>query len=152
VNIEDGLLKILREADVIIGFSPLSDEADYRPFLKAHGIKDPSEIIPPDLSQSPGELANTYLLKYDKKKVAVLIPGRLFDLSGTRYGRGGGWFDRFLSYVPESWTRVGVLRDSNFNDEPLKRELWDQPVDYLLIDRKSGWEGIAVENGSRGTV
>jgi 5,10-methenyltetrahydrofolate synthetase len=146
------LIAILRDADVVIGYEPLSDEADYRSYFKTHGIQEPSEIIPPDPTASPGELANRFVLQYEEKKVAVLIPGRLFDLSGTRYGRGGGWYDRFLSYVPEQWTRIGVLRESEFNDEPLKRELWDQPVDYLLIDRNGVWEGAAVEGGSRGTV
>ena len=42
---------------------------------------------------------------------AVLVPGLAFDPGGNRIGRGGGFYDRFLSKVPSSVLRIGVCLD-----------------------------------------
>ena len=80
-------------------------------------------------------------------RVVVLIPGTAFDESGTRKGRGGGWYDRFLSRIPAEWTRVGVLPQESLQSEPLQRQSWDEPVDYLLIF--GGKSARVVETGAR---
>lgn len=38
----------------------------------------------------------------------VLVPGRVFDRSGFRIGRGGGFYDRFMVELPAGVITVGV--------------------------------------------
>lgn len=65
---------------------------------------------------------------------AVLVPGLGFDLRGGRLGRGGGFYDRYLSRLPEGCARVGVAWSERVVDwVPVER--WDQKVDMLVTER-----------------
>ena len=63
----------------------------------------------------------------------VLVPGVAFDRSGRRLGRGGGYFDRFLSQLPHEIPRIGLA----FRFQVVKKipwELHDQPVSRVITD------------------
>lgn len=124
----------------LVGYAPFDDEPDYRVFLKAHGLPEPEYIVPASEDILPTEIRDVLVQQYSEKPVALFLPGRQFDISGTRHGRGHGWYDRLLSSVPDSWIRVGVLKDANFSPEPLVRKDWDEPVDFLLIERDGIFE------------
>jgi 5-formyltetrahydrofolate cyclo-ligase len=74
---------------LVLAFEPLQDEPDIRPLAEALrlagrlalvvGRGDDARVEP------PGKIA------------LALVPGRAFDPSGNRLGRGGGTFDRILS-------------------------------------------------------
>ena len=61
----------------------------------------------------------------------VLVPGLAFDRSGGRLGRGGGYYDRWLSGFP-GFT-VGLCREGVLQPQ-VPREAHDQRVDLLLTE------------------
>jgi 5-formyltetrahydrofolate cyclo-ligase len=62
---------------------------------------------------------------------AVLVPGLAFDAGGQRIGRGGGFYDRFLSEVPPDVLRVGVCLDEQVVEAVAVCE-HDQRVDLIV--------------------
>jgi 5-formyltetrahydrofolate cyclo-ligase len=62
-----------------------------------------------------------------------LIPGLGFDRSGTRLGRGKGYFDRALEYF--EGLKVGVAFEVQILAEPIPRESFDIPMDVIITDR-----------------
>ena len=68
----------------------------------------------------------------------VLIPGVAFTAEGSRLGRGGGFYDRFLRSLPKSTLRVGVCFATQIMPVlPIERH--DEPVSFLLTE--AGWIG-----------
>lgn len=63
----------------------------------------------------------------------AILPGVAFDRQGNRLGRGGGYFDRFLSRVPLSVPRVGLAFRFQVVAK-LPREAHDQPVDRVVTE------------------
>ena len=63
----------------------------------------------------------------------ILLPGVTFDRRGNRLGRGGGYFDRFLSRVPASVPRVGLAFKFQVVAR-LPRESHDQTVERVITD------------------
>ena len=63
-----------------------------------------------------------------------VVPGRAFDASGRRLGRGGGYYDRALALArPEAWT-VGVGYACQ-HQQALPHDPWDRSVGLLLDER-----------------
>lgn len=132
------LVEVLQNIPGSVGYVPMSDEPDYTEFLKENKIALPSLFVPATKDVDPSKLAAEFTLQYPKG-AAIFVPGRGFDTSGTRHGRGAGWYDRFLAEVPSEWVRIGVLRPELLH-EKLQRESWDQPVHFLLIETHDGYE------------
>lgn len=146
MSTESELRDIVRDAEVLIGYSPIGDEPDVGDFLTAHKVPKHGISVLPTPDIDPHETARTLISAHEGKKVCLFVPGRRFDGSGVRHGRGGGWYDRFLSKVPHEWVRVGVLHTSHMSDTPLVRQAWDEPVDFLII-KNGGWS--VVTTGAR---
>ena len=144
MNAEEKLLAALRAADFIVGFSTLAGESDFGNFLKEHGIETKGHSTLTDKNISPHEFAVGLSKMHREDKVVIFIPGREFDHSGTRHGRGGGWYDRFLKDVPRDWLRIGVLTQNQLSETPLTRESWDEPMDYLLFVTRGSWMALEV--------
>gem|GEM_PF-264085 len=81
-------------------------------------------FLEPDPSSAPVDLNDVDV---------ILVPGTVFDRSGTRIGRGAGMYDRLLSDVPVGVTMVGVTVDSLVVDE-LPSEPHDRRVDWLATE------------------
>ncbi len=65
----------------------------------------------------------------------VVVPGLAFDVAGHRLGRGGGYYDRFLSRMRPDATKVGLVFDEQIVDA-VPTDPWDLTVDYVVTDRR----------------
>ncbi|CAF0689939.1 5-formyltetrahydrofolate cyclo-ligase [Candidatus Methylacidithermus pantelleriae] len=67
---------------------------------------------------------------------AVLVPGLAFDRSGMRVGRGMGWYDRLLSFLPPRTVRVGIF--FSVQEWPaLPKEAWDEPLGWIVTEKET---------------
>jgi len=62
---------------------------------------------------------------------AVVVPGLAFDRSHNRLGRGAGYYDRFLSALPETTITVGFAFDFQLTDS-LPTEAHDRPLHQII--------------------
>jgi len=67
-----------------------------------------------------------------EKIKGLLIPALAFDGRGYRLGRGGGYYDRYLSELRA--LRIGVIPSSRILPE-VPHEDFDQPVDFLASEK-----------------
>jgi 5-formyltetrahydrofolate cyclo-ligase len=63
----------------------------------------------------------------------ILVPGTAFTRDGARLGRGGGFYDRLLSWLPAHTCKVGVCFDFQLVPE-LPLEAHDQGVDFVATE------------------
>lgn len=124
--------EVIARAEVVITYVPVRDEIAFQTFLPSLHGKDTYEIRP-NASLDPVDEAKRATSLADGRKTVVLVPGRRFDATGTRHGKGAGWYDRFLSAIPASWVRIGFCTDEQFSPAPLIRESWDEPMDYVVV-------------------
>ncbi len=138
--ISSEFLSLLNARSIVIGYSPLSDEPDYRTAPLPVHVIHPSFMIPPDRNVDPFGTAHMLLDMHKNSSVCIFVPGQKFDAFGNRHGRGGGWYDRFLSRVPHDWLRIGVGYQENFSSERIETKSWDQKVDWMLtVDKTKIW-------------
>jgi len=99
-------------------------------------------FLPQDKDSDPFIWAAICKREFKNTTPCVLIPGKVFDIHGTRHGRGRGWYDRFLSQIPASWMRVGIIDTLNLSSDCLVKQSWDEPVDWILAFNASTsfWE------------
>ena len=64
----------------------------------------------------------------------VILPGLAFTPKGSRLGRGGGYYDRFLSILPEETLKVAVAFESQLHQE-IPTNSHDIAVDVIITDR-----------------
>lgn len=125
--------------DSVIAYTPIDDEPN--PLIL--GFPRPSYVVPAMGDADIGAALRTARHAVHGE-VCVLVPGRAFDNTGTRHGRGGGWYDRFLSRAPREWITVGVTNPERFSDSPLPRAEHDVPMDWIAIVRGSEVEWLKV--------
>ncbi|WP_169309240.1 5-formyltetrahydrofolate cyclo-ligase [Desulforhopalus sp. IMCC35007] len=60
----------------------------------------------------------------------ILLPGSVFDKRGGRFGYGGGYYDRFVSNIPDAF-RIGLAYDLQIVEKiPLQPH--DELLDYVV--------------------
>jgi len=138
----DEIKILIDSSQILVSYSPLGDEI--RP-IDFSIIKDFSGLvvaIPNKNFPDPFDYS-IWLKKYcGKRKTVVLIPGQQFDLFGTRYGRGGGWYDRLLSQLPNDWLRIGLAKNKRIVRCRLPHQPHDEPVDWLIGRVANGWRAF----------
>ncbi|NEG71738.1 5-formyltetrahydrofolate cyclo-ligase [Bifidobacterium ramosum] len=100
-------------------------------------------------SRRPQEPTDAATLGMDALRDAALIilPALLVDRTGTRLGRGGGWYDRALEHRRPDARTVAVCWPWEISDAPLPREPHDVPVDAILTP-----DGMVATNGTATTA
>lgn len=136
---------LLSRFEHVIAYQPLQDEPDWRSL----DIQVPVTLVPQDASVDPIFYAKTLTTQHLNAALCLLIPGTRFDVFGTRHGRGGGWYDRFLAHVPRRWVRIGITDSEHLSTESLVRNAWDEPMDRILVREPDGsWRLICPQASS----
>ena len=65
----------------------------------------------------------------------VIVPGVVFDVNMARYGRGLGYYDRFLSKLSEV-TVIALAYDFQVSKKELKLDDWDIKMDYIITEKR----------------
>ncbi|KAL3684324.1 hypothetical protein R1sor_002346 [Riccia sorocarpa] len=97
-------------------------------------------IAEPELTDSDGSPRES-VLEANYPVDVLLLPGLVFDRSGRRCGRGGGYYDVFLSKYLElvkdkNWKRpllVALAYSVQVVDDPVPVSETDVPVDALVL-------------------
>ncbi|MBP6945318.1 hypothetical protein KBD61_03810 [Patescibacteria group bacterium] len=143
-NTDHSILKefrLLLEAHSFrLSYTALRDEQDPNniPLLSKIQTED-AFLIPQTPLTDPIALAANLSKTLIPSKTHILIPGQAFDLSGTRHGRGNGWYDRFLAHLPKEMPRIGIVPHGCLSTTPLIRQTWDEPMDWLLYQTQETW-------------
>ena len=130
------IAELIARFPACITYVPVKGEVNFTQLLSLKGMV--VHEIQPRRDLDPMREANEVIEKMREKEVAILVPGRHFDATGTRHGKGAGWYDRFLAAVPPPWIRIGFCTDTQFSIEPLVRESWDEPMDYVVVVPEEG--------------
>lgn len=141
---DEQFLNILAGRGVCIAYTPLPDEPDPFACPEIRERNFPAiERIPAHGKLDPIEYGKSLTQRFGNASVCILVPGQRFDSSGNRRGRGGGWFDRFLSATPRQWLRIGVCYESQLSPAPLNKNPWDEPMDWMMIIAHASQESSA---------
>lgn len=100
--------------------------------LDAIQISDLKKDLVPgycDIPEPTLELCSTNIVDPEEIE-AILLPGSVFDKRGGRFGYGGGFYDRFVSAIPEA-TRIGLAYDLQVV-EKLTLQAHDEILDYIV--------------------
>lgn len=150
--------EVYRQARVIGGYVPLPREADVMPLLAdalASGktlllprVEDEHRMTLRRMDRLDGLVTGRWGLLEPPEDAEVvpafeaellLVPLEGVDRSGTRLGKGGGYYDALLRGA--AVTKLGVALSWQWADR-LPRDQWDQPLD-AVADR----DGIHAFNG-----
>ncbi len=142
-SIPNSLQTFLRQTNLEIWYTPLANEPDPRRIPLPASLHNNRIVVTNARDTDPVQNASEIIRGQEGATAYILIPGRQFDRWGTRHGRGGGWYDRFLDKLPAAWMRIGVCFLDQISATHLQRESWDQPVDWLFIEREDGWTFVS---------
>ncbi len=129
---EGKITQILAPYGAFITYVPLRGEVPFRDYLDIPSEATVFEIAP-RATVDPAAEAKKVMETVGDVPAAILVPGCKFDATGTRHGRGGGWYDRFLAEVPSTWFRIGFCYEEQFSITPLLRQSWDQAMDAVCV-------------------
>jgi len=137
---QEKLVFLLARCNGAIGYAPLGDEAEYADSSLFKSVASKQIFLPKNGADGPYRWAQLCNERYGNKKICIFVPGVRFDARGTRKGRGGGWYDRFLSKIHPEWIRIGIIGAGGFSRTALARQEWDEPVDWVAVRGASSWK------------
>ena len=112
---------------------PLMLERGSKPDLAWHEVSNWEDVVVP----GPFGLREPEPLRCPRVQLAeldcVFVPGLAFDQTGFRLGRGGGFYDSFLSQVRPNFLSVGLFFATQKVDR-VPREAHDQPLQNIITE------------------
>ena len=67
----------------------------------------------------------------------VIVPGVVFDVNMARYGRGLGYYDRFLSRLSKQTIVIALAYDFQISNYFLSLDTWDIKMDYIITEKRA---------------
>ena len=138
-------MSVFRDAKTVLLYYPIHNEVDLRPLLTKYADqktlllpvthRHSMEVRPYDGEDMmrkghlgvPEPQTDTFKGHID----LILVPGVVFDRHRNRIGRGGGYYDKFLSDHLSS-TTIGVCYDFQLKKHTIPHQLSDHKVDRLI--------------------
>jgi 5-formyltetrahydrofolate cyclo-ligase len=109
--------------------------------LRLFEVTDPSELSPGYMGILEPKIKKDREISLNNIDL-VIIPGTGFDLTGSRIGYGGGYYDRLLSYESKQLARVekhimtvALAFEEQIGDE-IPAEPHDIKVDMIVTDKR----------------
>lgn len=166
LRLAEGLAEFLREhpeITTVLSYAPLFWEPGDRTFLQtvwdagctlalpriqgkeirfytvtceADLTEGPYHIMEPDISCLPGDRT------LQPESTVILVPALAFTRDGRRLGKGGGYYDRFLSGVSDIQT-VGIAYEFQIVSD-LPQEPHDRRVSAILTPKR-GYASCALD-------
>lgn len=127
------LQELVSQCRASILYKPFKGEIDYNARSFPLDIHENNLTLPDNKDGDPFEWAAKCITRFKNTRPYILIPGAKFDMYGTRHGKGGGWYDRFLSKVPSAWLRIGVIDKSQMSATQLLKQERDEPVNWIIV-------------------
>ena len=138
-------LPAFQSAQTVLIYYPTHNEVDVLPLIKRYK-KEKTFLFPvvhrKSMTACPYEgnakmhrgkfrIPEPTTAPFTGKIDLIILPGVGFDLSGNRLGRGGGYYDRYLSNLNRKTILVGVGYDFQLIEEvPSNRR--DKKMDYIV--------------------
>lgn len=141
--------EMFKKAKVVMFYVSLKDEVDTLPMideaLKAGKrvcvpviLKEEMRLIAGEIKDRNADLEKQHFGIYQPKRDSVkeiplkdidlvVVPGIAFDKNNVRLGRGHGYYDRFLSGLPDSTNTIGLAFQFQVLED-LPKQSHDIPV------------------------
>lgn len=123
----------IRRAQIIMAYCALPDEVPLEPLFR-QWLAEGKQVLLPRVTGDDAMEAIRYLtpgqlrtgafgimeptgtpFTDDEKMDVAIVPGMAFDRDGHRLGRGKGYYDRFLSRLPQTY-KIGICYRSQLLD------------------------------------
>lgn len=142
IAIPPEFISMITTCNAAILYTPINGEIDFNDQTFVLALPQNRIVVPHAKNSDPYIWADMCIDRFKNDNPYILIPGTRFDKYGTRYGKGVGWYDRFLSTIPREWQRIGIAHTSQISSSPLKREMWDEPIDWLITHDGIMWSAF----------
>lgn len=134
-----------QNAQTVLLYYPIHNEVDLRPLLEKYAgqktflfpvtHRRSLTIHPYDGEEMMGKgrfgVPEPQTAEYKGKIDVILVPGVVFDQHCNRIGRGGGYYDKFLS-KQSSAKKVGVCYSFQLKKHSIPHHVWDVKVDRVV--------------------
>ncbi|MEW8973496.1 MAG: 5-formyltetrahydrofolate cyclo-ligase [Tissierellaceae bacterium] len=144
-----------KNANTIMTFISFSDEVNTHDFIRK-AISDGKRVTVPITFPKTREIKASHILDFGELELGyyniltpkkefirfippeeidlIIVPGVAFDKNGYRVGYGGGYYDRFLSNLPNVVT-IGIAFELQMIDE-VPKDKFDIPVNFIFTEKK----------------
>lgn len=145
------------KADTVMFFLSFGSEVDTRAMVEETIARKKSVLVPKPVPKTR-ELIASLLLNWDDDLAPgfygipephdgalrpqppssidlLIVPGVAFDLRGNRLGYGGGYYDRFFSFLREDVPLAALAFDLQVRSA-IPVDEWDCPVDLIITEKR----------------